>query len=138
MEDELRRILRRHSRLLTDELTERLAKGPDLHYEKTDLRVLSERCRLLVEALISSAHQGAEQLGDFVASVADRRLEEGFELEELQHALRVLEVVAWQIVVRESTPESLTTNLAALNTAMGCARDELARVGQAHAHARAS
>lgn len=137
MEDELRRILRRHSRLLTDELAERLAKGPD-HYEKTDLRVLSERCRLLVEALINSAYQGTEQLGEFVASVADRRLAEGFELEELQHALRVLEVFAWQIVARESLPESLAANLAALNTAMGGARDELARVGQAHAHARAS
>jgi hypothetical protein len=138
MEGELRRILRGHSRVLSEELTARLSRGPGLHYGKTDRRVLAERCRLLVEALIRSAYQGAEQLAEFVAGVADRRFAEGFELEELQRALRILEVVAWQIVVRESTPRSLATNLAALNTAMGYARDELARVCQMHTYATAS
>jgi hypothetical protein len=138
MESELRRILRGHSQALSDELTARLSRGPGLHYAKTDRRVLSERCRLLVEALVSSTFQGAEQLGEFVAGVASRRFAEGFELAELQRALRILEVLVWQVVVRESTPRSLATNLAALNTTMGYARDELARVCQIHTFATAS
>ena len=138
MESELRRILRQHSRSLTDELVAQLTSGSTSHHRKTDPRVLSVRCRLLTEALIRSAHQGTEQLGDFVATVARRRLAEGFELADLQRALRILEVLAWRTVARESTLDSLAANLAALNTAMGYARDELARVSLAHAYGVAS
>jgi len=138
MEDELRRIFRRHSRSLLDELTAHLADGSSYRYGKTDPRVLSERCRLLAEALIRSTHQGTDELGEFVATVANIRFAEGFELEDLQRALRILEVVAWRIVVRQSSPESLVSNLAALNTAMGHARDELARACQRHAYTTAS
>jgi len=138
MESELRRILRRHSRSLTDAVAGRLTTRSSLHYRKLDPDTLSLRCQILVEALIESTYEGAEHLGEFVATVANQRLAEGFELEELQHALRVLEVESWRIVVSESKPDSATANLAALNTAMGYARDELARVCQLHAFATAS
>jgi len=140
MESELRRILRRHSRSLTDAVAGRLTTRSSLHYRKLDPDTLSLRCQMLVEALIESTYEGAEHLGEFVATVANQRLAEGFELEmeELQHALRVLEVESWRIVVSESKPDSATANLAALNTAMGYARDELARVCQLHAFATAS
>ena len=42
------------------------------------------------------------------------------------------------IVANESTLDSLTANLTALNRTMGYARDVLARVSQAHAYAAAS
>ena len=138
MNDELRRIFRQHSQSLLDELTAQLADGSSYRYWKTDPQVLSQRCRLLAEALIRSTHQGTDELGEFVATVANIRFAEGFELEDLQRALRILEVAAWRIVVRHSSPESLVENLAALNTAMGHARDELARACQRHAYAARS
>ena len=134
MEDQLRHILRQHSRSLADHLMAELASRYS-HYRELDRSILSVRCRSLVEALVRSAWEGSEQLGEYVSTVADGRLEEGFELEELQHALRILEVNAWRIVADECTPDSLTANLTALNVVMGFARDELARVSEAHAYA---
>jgi hypothetical protein len=93
---------------------------------------------MLMEALIRSTHMGSEQLGEFVGTIAERRLAEGFDLEDLQRALRTLEVIAWRAVANESSLDSLRANLTALNTAMGYARDELARASQAHAYAAAS
>jgi len=138
MENDLRRILRENSRALADELAAQLTSRSTSHYREMDPRVLSVRCRMLVEALIRSTHEGPEHLGEFVAMIAGGRLAAGFKLEDLQAALRILEVRAWLIVANGSTPESLKANLTALNTAIGYARDELARVCQAHAHAAAS
>ena len=161
MENDLRRILRENSRALADELAAQLTSRSTSHYRETDPRVLSVRCRMLAEALIRSTHEGREHLGEFVAMIAGGRLAAGFKLEDLQAALRILEVRAWLIVVNGSTPasvrakltalnttigyardelapDSATANLAALNTAMGDARDELARVCQLHAFATAS
>jgi hypothetical protein len=90
---------------------------------------------MLTEALIRSTYLGPEQLGEFVGMVAEGRLAEGFELEDLQRALRILEVIAWRVVANESAVDSVKANLTSLNTAMGYARDELARVSQAHAFA---
>ncbi len=138
MKDQLRHILRQHSQSLTDQLKAQLASRSSSHYRELDPSILSVRCQMLVEALVRSAWEGSEQLGEYVSTVADGRLEEGFELEELQRALRILEVNAWRIVANESTPDSLTANLTALNTTMGHARDELGRAAQAHAYDAAS
>jgi hypothetical protein len=138
MENQLRHILRQHSRSLADHLTGELARRSHSHYRELDRSTLSLRCRKLVEALVQSAWEGSEQLGEYVSTVADGRFEEGFQLEELQRALRILEVNAWRIVAKESAPNSLAANLTALNTTMGFARDELARVSEAHAYVAAA
>ncbi len=138
MECELRRILRRNSRALTDDLAARLRSRSTSRYRDMDPHVLSVRCRLLAEALVRSTHEGSEQFGEFVASIAGGRLAEGFELEDLQAALRILELRAWLIVASESTLDSLRANLTVLNTTIAYARDELARVSRAQAFAASS
>ncbi len=138
MENELSRILRKHSRALTEELAARLTSRSTSRYREVDPQVLSVRCRLLAEALIRSVDQGWEQFGEFVATLAKGRLAEGFELEDLQTALRILESRAWLVVANESTPDSLRGNLTALNTMIGYARDELARVSRGYEGATAS
>lgn len=138
MENELRRALRQNSKALTDELASQLTSQSTSRYREMDPRVLSVRCRLLAEALSRSIGEGSEHLGEFVASIAGGRLAEGFELEDLQAALRILEVRSWLIVADQSTPDSLRANLTALNTTVGHARDELARVSRARACAAAS
>jgi len=138
MEDEVGRILRKHSKALTEELAAQLTSRSTSRYREVDPQVLSVRCRLLAEALIRSVDQGWEQFSEFVATLAGGRLAEGFELEDLQTALRILEIRAWLVVANESTPDSLRANLTALNTMIGYARDELARVSRAYEHATAS
>jgi hypothetical protein len=135
MEDELRRILRRHARSLSKELAAQLTSRSTSHYREIDPAILPVRCRMLAEALIRSTYLGSEQLGEFVGTIAEGRLAEGFPLEDLQRALRILEVIAWRVVANESSIDSLRANLTSLNTTMGYARDELARVAQAHAYA---
>ena len=107
-------------------------------YEQVDRDVLSERCGLIVEALIASAWQGSDQLAQRVTMIAQRRLTDGFLLEDLQRALRILEVEAWRVIAQDSGPDSVVANLGTLNIAMGYARDELARIAQLYAFAPAS
>lgn len=137
MSDELRQILRRNTTQLADHLAAELTRGSS-RYEKLPPELLSQRCELLVDALVSSAWQGTDQLAQRVTTIARKRFQEGFELEELQHALRILEVDAWRVITRESTEDSVVTNLGTLNIAMGYARDELARIAQLYAFAPAS
>jgi hypothetical protein len=135
MESDLRRILRKNARALADELAGQLTSRSISRYREMDARVLSVRCRLLTEALVRSAQEGWEHLGEFVASIAGGRVADGFELEDLQTTLRILEVRVWLIVANESTPDSLRASLTALNTMFGYARDELARAFRARAYA---
>jgi hypothetical protein len=138
METELRRVLRKHSRSLTKELAAELTSRSTPHYREIDPSVPSARCRTLVEALIRSTYLGPEQLGEYVSTIAEGWLTEGFEPEELQRALRILETKASRVVANESSVDSLRANLTALNTTIGYARDELGRVSQAHAYAECS
>jgi hypothetical protein len=138
MPDELRYILRRHGTSLAHDLAAELTRGSASRFQKIDPQLLSERCGMLVEALISSAWQGSDQLAQRVTMIAQQGLKEGSLLEELQRALRILEVDAWRVIARESAPDSVVTNLSTLNIAMGYARDELARIAQLYAFAPAS
>ncbi|MCG6926115.1 MAG: hypothetical protein LJF30_12470 [Acidobacteria bacterium] len=138
MSDELRQILRRHSTSIAAHLAAELVKGSESRFQKIDSEVLSERCAMLVEALVASAWQGADQLAQRVTMIAQQRFKEGFLLEDLQQALRILEVDAWRIIANESGQDSVVTNLGTLTIAMGYARDELARIAQLYAFAPAS
>ena len=105
MENELSRILRKHSRALTEELAARLTSRSTSRYREVDPQVLSVRCRLLCRGPHPIRGSGLqEQFGEFVATLAKGRLAEGFKLEDLQTALRILESRAWLVVANESLP----------------------------------
>ena len=138
MSDELRQILRRHATSLSAHLATELTRDPSSRFGKLESELLSDRCGMLVEALVASAWQGTDQLAQRVTTIAAQRFTEGFLLEDLQNALRILEVDAWRVIAHESDPDTVVTNLGTLNIAMGYARDELARIAQLHAFAPAS
>lgn len=128
---QLRRILRAHASDLEDHVAEQL--GPGTRYGKLAPEVFSERCHLFVEALIRATGSDPESFGEYLGGVARRRLKEGFGLDELQKAVRILEVEAWRVVVADSAPDTLASNLCGLSVAFGQARDELARALEVHA-----
>ena len=132
---QLRRILRSHSSALAEHLADQL--GPGTRYGELAPEVLAERCHLFVEALVSATGSDPESLGEYLGDVARRRLTEGFGLDELQRAVRILEVEAWRVVVADSAPDALASNLCGLSVAFGQARDELARATEVHAWVRA-
>ncbi len=132
---QLRRILRSHSSVMADHLADQL--GPGTRYGTLSPEVLAERCRLFVEALVSATGSDPESLGEYLGGVARRRLAEGFGLSEIQWAVRILEVEAWRVVVADSAPDDLPSNLCGLSVAFGNARDALARASEAHAWATA-
>lgn len=138
MSDELRQILRRHSTSIAAHLAAELASRSESRYHTMDSELLAERSAMLVEALVNSAWQGSDQLAQRVTTIAGQRFSEGILLEDIQHALRILEVDAWRVIAHESNPDSKITNLGTLNIAMGYARDELARIAQLYAFAPAS
>ena len=128
---QLRRILRSHSSSLEEHLANQL--GPSTRYGELTPEVLSERCHLFVDALVHATGSDPESFGGYLGGVARRRLAEGFGLDELQKAVRILEVEAWRVVVAESVPDALASNLCGLSVAFGHARDELAHASEAHA-----
>ena len=128
---QLRRILRSHSSTLADHLADQL--GPGTRYGELTPEVLSERCHLFVDALVRATGSDPESFGEYLGGVARRRLAEGFGLGELQKAVRILEVEAWRVVVADSVPDALASNLCGLSIAFGHARDELAHASEAHA-----
>ena len=132
---QLRRILRSHSSTLADHLADQL--GPGTRYGELSPEVLSERCHLFVDALVRATWSDPESFGEYLGGVARRRLVEGFNLDELQKAVRILEVEAWRVVVADSAPDTLASNLCGLSVAFGHARDELAHASEAHAWATA-
>ncbi len=132
---ELRRILRSHASALQVHLAEQL--GPGTRYGELMPEVLAERCHLFVEALVRATGTDPESFGEYLGGVARRRLKEGFGLDELQKAVRILEVEAWRVVVADSAPGALASNLCGLSVAFGQARDELAHALEAHAWAAA-
>jgi hypothetical protein len=134
-DQQLRQVLRSHSSALAEHLAEHLTGGlgPDSRYADLAPDVLLERCRLFVDALVRATGSDPESLADYVGGVARRRLAEGFGLHELQRAVRILEVEVWRLVVADSAPEDLASNLCGLSVAFGQARDELARASESHA-----
>jgi hypothetical protein len=128
---QLRRILRTHSSDLAKHLEDQL--GPGTRYGTLNPGVLAERCQLFVDALVRATGSDPDSFGEYLGGVARRRLVEGFGLNELQKAVRILEVEAWRVAVADSAPEELASNLCGLSVAFGQARDELAHASEAHA-----
>ena len=99
------------------------------HYRDAHPRVLRDRCDRLVAAFVEAARQGGPQsFEQYVRSIVDERVSEGFALREVQHALSALESRLWPTVVDAGGDTATVVRRLALVTGIvGRGKDELAR-----------
>jgi hypothetical protein len=99
------------------------------HYRDAAPAVLRSRCDRLVAAFVDAAGRtGAPSFERYVRSIVDERVEEGFALREVQHALSALESRLWPLVVDAGGDTATVVRRLALVTGIvGRGKDELAR-----------
>lgn len=128
MEARLVAFLKQEQTDIEDGLVEDLTRGPWEHYRAADVGVVRKRCADLVRALVESANGSPAALVEHVRLICDERVNEGFRLEELQHALSCLEARAWRVAVERSSIGDLVRHLSIVTGGIGGAKDELARL----------
>lgn len=116
----------------SDEIAERLASrlkssnGPQ--YREPGLPELAHRARGFVAAFVASVAGTPGRLAAHLEDVAAERDFAGFTLGEFQGALKLIEETAWRLVVEEMPAEHQIEALSRVTTAVGAAKDRLARV----------
>jgi hypothetical protein len=128
MDTSLVALLKQEQTAIENGLVEDLTRGPWRHYRTADAGVVQERCANLVRALLESASGNPAALLKHVRRICDERINEGFQLEELQHALSCLEARAWRVAVERSSIGDLVQHLSIVTGSIGGAKDELGRV----------
>jgi hypothetical protein len=127
MEMTLAALLKQEQTAIVDGLVEDLTRGPGQHYRTAHASVVRERCASLFQALLESASANPTALVKHVRRVAQERVSEGFQLEEVQYALSCLEARAWRVPVERSSIGDLVRHLSIVTGRIGEAKDELAR-----------
>ncbi|HEX4825985.1 MAG TPA: hypothetical protein VFV19_16920 [Candidatus Polarisedimenticolaceae bacterium] len=88
------------------------------------------RCRLsaLLDVLARGieAHDAAPTIAR-ACSIAAERYADGFELQEVQCAINILEATVWQVLARELPVERFADAIRAMSSILGLAKDALAR-----------
>lgn len=119
--------------LLVRALVEGLRASSAPHYHAMDPSLLRERAGQLSDALLAALQGDGPALLLHVRRIAEVRLTEGFTLAEVQRALNLLEEAAWTQVVSQAPAEAQAAMLALVTTALGTAKDHLARLYLEHA-----
>ena len=113
---------------LADELAAALKHTASPHYEAIDDAKLHERSRRLVDAFVSALEHGPHSFVEYVRTMTEERISEGYFLAEIQTVLSMLEGRVWKMVVDEAPVSELVSDLGCVTTVVGKAKDELARV----------
>jgi hypothetical protein len=99
------------------------------HYRDTPPSELQARCERLVAAFLESLRRGGpEPFVGHVRAIVRERLDEGFQLREVQQALSSLEELVWPIVAGAGgDTATVVKRLAQVTAIVGRGKDELAR-----------
>jgi hypothetical protein len=99
------------------------------HYRGTEASLLAERVARLVDAFVESLRGNPGRFMEYVRSLAEERISEGFLLREIQLAMNLLGEEAWKIGAAGGTELSeVVRDLGLLSSLVGCAKDQLAQV----------
>ena len=99
------------------------------HYRDEQMHRLHVRTERLVNELIASLSGDPDRFIDYVRNVTRERVHEGYHLNEIQHALSVLEQEAWQLcATRIDARKDLLEGLGSITWTIGQAKDQLAQI----------
>lgn len=124
----LNNLLREKEASIVDEATRSLERSVLPHYQQAGLEVgrkrLAELYRLVRAGI---ADRDLAPVVDYMAQVADERYHAGYAIREVQIAINVLEEAMWDYIVQDTPPNELAESLGLVSTALGAAKDSLAR-----------
>lgn len=120
-------LLVRHEDAVLDESFEGLSRCRLARYEAAGPEETRRRL-LRLYALLKEAvrERDLEPVLAWARETARQRFTEGFDLQEVQSAINVLEEAVWRRVVREIPPDGLAEALGLVSTVLGVCKDTMA------------
>ncbi|MBP9501480.1 MAG: hypothetical protein KBF17_04890 [Candidatus Promineofilum sp.] len=124
----LNNLLREKEASIVDEATRSLERSVLPHYQQAGLEVGRKRLMELYRLVRAGiADRDLAPVVDYMAQVADERYHAGYAIREVQIAINVLEEAMWDYIVQDTPPNELAEALGLVSTALGAAKDSLAR-----------
>jgi len=125
---QLDELIAREGPAILDQAVAAMHRRREGHYAAMSEEVLRARLHTLLELTGNSVRtRTLGPLLEYVRRLAEDRYHSGFRLGELQVALNVLEEAIWERIVLLVPPEDMAVSLALYTTALGQAKDCLAR-----------
>jgi hypothetical protein len=116
----------RHDAIVSTAEGQLAARSP--RYAHATEPVVHERLTALYTTLTAAlASRNLQPLLEHARSVADERFHAGYDLSDVQKAYNAVEEAIWSRVFAEGLPDRYAVILPCVSTAIGSAKDELAR-----------
>jgi hypothetical protein len=129
MESMLSQLLDTEQEKLVSALLSGLMASGASHYREVGDHALRARCERLINELGKAIRCRSGSFSDYIEGVARERIPEGYALEELQTALKILEREVWVRCARTLVDASeLVEGLSLVATTISAAKDRLARI----------
>lgn len=120
-------LLERHEGAVLDESFEGLSRCRLARYEAAGEAETRRRLARLYALLKDAVRdRDLDPVLAWARETAGQRYTEGFDLQEVQSAINVLEEVVWRRVVREVPPDGLAEALGVVSTVLGVCKDAMA------------
>lgn len=121
-------LLKQRAKALVAEATESVMRAHLSHYEATGREGTERRIRRLFDLLVDCIdRQTAVPMVEHAQAIAVERWESGFDLQEVQTAINVIEEAVWKRVLAELEPKDYAQALGRVSTVLGLGKDALAR-----------
>jgi hypothetical protein len=127
--DNLRKFLLERKDDIIEDACERYQALDQSHYERISYQDLVSRITLLTEAFLESLEEGREDTFlNYIKETGLRRLDEGYDLSELQRALWTFEDVMWGLIEENDASLDKIKCLRLISQGIGRVKDSLAKI----------
>lgn len=113
---------------LVHDIMGQLRQSTAQHYLDLEWDELHRRVQKLVAHFEIAMKEKPGSFGDYIEALAHERIAEGFFLNEVLTALRILEERCWRVAAESLSPQALVPCLARVTGTIGAAKDRLANV----------
>ena len=120
-------LLQRHEPAILSESYDGLTRCRLTRYEAAGAEETRRRLARLFALLLDAIRErDLEPVLAYAREIARQRFSEGFDLQEVQSAINVLEEAVWRRVVKEIPPDGLAEALGLVSTVLGVCKDTMA------------
>jgi hypothetical protein len=121
-------LLNNHGDRIVNEAVDAMQRAHLKHYEQNTLASPKEHLSLLYDLVKQCVnHKNLLSITSYAEKIARERYHAGFDLQEVQMAINVLEESIWRRIIGEMSPSELAQALGLISTVLGAAKDTLAR-----------
>jgi hypothetical protein len=122
------RVLRAHAEAIVEQSVDAVLASTLTRYAVSGRDILRIRLAELLDTLIEGiATRNATPMIAKASSIASERFADGFELQDVQCTINILEAAVWQLLARELPTDRFVDAIRAVSTILGVTKDQLAR-----------